>query len=390
MTVDIRVLTAEDTARWKHIERVAFMAPADEVSRYIDQRKPEWAMGAFEGGAMQAFVTSVPMVLGLEGSTVPMGGICSVASLPEARRKGLAGELLRETLKRSRDLGQPLSGLWTPHPALYRRYGWDICTDSVRFQFNPKQVGLAPAEVPPGRIERGDASTWKDFNASYRSWALRRGSVLIRDDWWWMTFTQGERELFFYRDPDGRAQGHAILSTTTAGEQRKLTVHELIANTAEAYRALVGLVLGHDLVQEVNFWAATDEPFYEVLADPGPVRRETFFGLFLRIVSLAEAFAGRPAYADGRCVLRVKDETCDWNDGTWEITSVGSRFSAERCDDEPMLTLDARALAQLYNGYRTATDLARAGRIEAHQDRALALADVLFAMRTIPVCLDDF
>jgi predicted acetyltransferase len=110
----------------------------------------------------------------------------------------------------------------------------------------------------------------------------------------------------------------------------------------------------------------------------------------LRVVDVAEAFARRPAYAEGRLIVGVTDEVCAWNDGVWEITAAGSRFSAEREEDEPMLTLDARALAQLYNGYRSASQLARAGRIQAHHARALAIADIMFAMRTQPFCADEF
>jgi predicted acetyltransferase len=299
--------------------------------------------------------------------------------------------LLRETLRRSHEIGDAVSSLWTPHPALYRRYGWEVCTDSVNVRFNPKHARIAPGPRPPGRIERLTPADWKKADASYREWALGRNTVLIRDEWRWkMIFLNPARELFVYRAPDGRIEGHAILNTTGSGDDRTLEVGELIGNTPEAYRALLELALSYDLVKTVSWWVAGDEPVLEALANPEQVKSERHYGLFLRIVDLSEAFAKRPAYADGRIVMRVVDETCPWNDGVWEIHSVGSHLNAERCDDEPMLTVDARALAQLYNDFRSATNLARAGRIEAHQPRALAVADVLFAMRTVPFCLDEF
>ncbi len=137
-------------------------------------------------------------------------------------------------------------------------------------------------------------------------------------------------------------------------------------------------------------WSSVDEPLIDIAIDPRPIAREPFWGLMLRIVDAAEAFGRRPAYGEGRLVLRLRDDVCPWNDGVWEVQSAGPRLVAERCDDEPMLTVDARALAQLYNGFRSATMLARTGRLEAHHPRALAIADILFAMRTTPFCADEF
>jgi predicted acetyltransferase len=391
VSVDIRVLTEGDRERWAKIEATAFMNPLEDSSRYISMMKPEWTLGAFEDGVMQAFTISAPMSLGLEGATVQMGGVSSVASMPEARRRGLVAAILRETLRRSHEAGDAVSGLWTPHPALYRRYGWDICTDSVNVRFNPKHVRQAPGPKPTGRIERVEDKDWKLLDESYREWAARRNSVLIRDEWRWQMITLfPNRAMFVYRAPDGRVEGHAMLNTRSLGDDRTLHLPELIANTPGALNALVGLILSYDQVKTVSWWAGADEPLYEAFENPEQLTSARHYGLFLRIVDVAEAFNRRPAYAEGRLVLRVDDETCPWNDGTWEIVSAGAHFSVERCDDEPMLSLDARALAQLYNGYRSASALARAGRVQAHHARALAIADVMFAMRTPPFCLDDF
>jgi predicted acetyltransferase len=392
MAVDIRVLTEDDRERWVQVERTGFMSAPEDSGRYIALMKPEWALGAFEGGVLQAFVISAPMTMGVEGSSLRMGGVSSVACMPESRRRGLVGALLRETLHRSHGQGDIVSGLWTPHPALYRRYGWEICTDSVNVRFNPKHVQLAPGPRPEGRIERLNASDWRIADSSYREWASRRNSVLIRDEWrWQMLFlAPPDRELFVYRGAGGRIEGHALLNTSLSGNDRTLALYDMAGNTSAAYRALLGFALSYDLVKTVSWWVAADEPVFECLANPEQVTSERHYGLFLRVVNLAEAFDSRPAYADGRITIRLLDDVCPWNDGVWEITSAGHRFAVERCDEEPMLTLDARAAAQLLNGYRSATSLALAGRLEAHHQRALAVADVLFATRARPFCADEF
>jgi predicted acetyltransferase len=214
---------------------------------------------------------------------------------------------------------------------------------------------------------------------------------MLRDEARWsVLLAEPETVLYLYWSPEGATEGYAVLQAARAAGPAALSVRDLVATSADAYRALVGLVLSHDLAANVRWYCSVDEPLAEVLADPAPLRSSLERGLMLRIVDVAGALARRPAYAEGRLVMRIVDQVCAWNDGVWEVTATGSRFSAEREDDEPMLTLDIRALAQLFNGYRSATQLARAGRIQAHHARAVAIADIMFAMRTPPFCADEF
>lgn len=392
MGFDIRVLPEEDVERWKHVNAVAFMDPPDTVDRWAKYLEAQWTLGAYADGALQASATSAPFVLGLEGSPVRMGAVTSVACMPEYRRKGLVAELLRETLKRSRDLEEPLSGLWTPHPGLYRRYGWEICTDVDHHSFDPKHVTLSAGPNPGGRIERRMTDDWRLADGVYKQWAALRNSVVLRDERRWRSVLDfsPDADFYVYRDESGEAEGYARMRTRQESGAPHLQVNELVTVSGEAYRALLGLVLSHDLVTKAHVWTAGDEPLLDIIENPEQVKRERQYGLFLRVVDVAEAFGKRPAYGEGRIAVRVIDQTCPWNDGLWEFSSVGSYMAAERCDDEPMLTVDARALAQLFNGFRSASNLARVGRIQVHHPRALALADILFAMRSQPSCLDEF
>lgn len=389
---DIRVLPEEDVERWKRINAVAFMDPPDTVDRWAKYLEAQWTLGAYADGALQATATSEPFTLGLEGSPLRMGAVTSVACMPEYRRRGLVAELLRETLKRSRDLGEPLSGLWTPHPALYRRYGWEICTEVNRHSFDPKHVTLSPGPRPSGRIERRTTDDWRLADGVYKQWAALRNSVVLRDERRWRSVLDfnPDADFYVYRGESAEAEGYARMRTSQESGSAHLRVNELVALNSEAYRALLGLVLSHDLASQVYVWTAGDDPLLEIIENPEQVKRELQYGLLLRVVDVGEAFGKRPAYGEGRVTIRVIDDTCPWNDGVWEFSSVGSYMAAERCEDEPMLTVDARALGQLYNGFRSATNLARAGRLQAHHARALALADILFAMRTQPFCLDEF
>jgi predicted acetyltransferase len=243
MASDIRVLSEEDFDRWKEVLGVAFMDPPEVVDRFARHHKPEWILGAYADGVMQASASSAPFALGLEGSPVRMGGVTAVACMPEYRRRGMVAESLRQTLRRSRDMGEPLSGLWTPHPALYRRYGWEICTDSARVSFNPKHVALARSQPAGGRIRRIRPDDWKLADRVYRAWAERVNSVLVRDELRWRMVLEGEHPatIYLYESPSGEPEGFAVMRASPASDGATLQVQHLTATTADGYSALLGL-----------------------------------------------------------------------------------------------------------------------------------------------------
>jgi predicted acetyltransferase len=390
LATDIRVLTADDIERWKLVNSTAFNDPPEVTEREVSLYEPDWTLAAFVDGELQACVSSIPFELWLEGAAVPMGGVSSVATMPEYRRQGLAGELLRLTLERTHERRQPLSSLWTPHPALYRRYGWEIATLGQRLSFNPKRLQVAPP-TGAGKIERIGPDDWRDASRVYSTWRRTRNSLLGRSEVFWrrVVLEGRRRAAFLYRDAAGEPAGYAVLGLPDVGG-RTVTVRDLVAVTGEAYLALLNLVLSHDLANEVTWWAPMDEPLREVAVDPGAIEASVNYGLLLRVVDLQEALSRRPAYGEGRVVIELDDRDCPWNTGRWEVFHSGSHLDAERTDDEPMLVLDARALAQLYNGFRSATSLVQAGRIEARDARGVLVAERLFAMRSTPFCGDDF
>ncbi len=398
MRVDIRVLPQEDADRWKHVVMTAFMDSQQHTDAWAAFHQPDWTLAAYADGAIQASASSVPFELWLEGSKVAMGGVTSVACMPEYRRQGLVAELMRRTLARSHEKGETVSGLWTPHPALYRRYGYEICTEVARYGFHPKRIALSSGPRAEGRIEESSPAAWREFDRLYRDWGRMRNSLLGRSEQRWTEMVLRDhwdrmrRASYLYRNPAGDAEGYAVLRVPATGEavDRTLIVSELIALNGDAYRSLLALVLSHDLAGNVRWLGPPDEPLLDVIVDPAPIERQRHWGLMLRIVDLPEALSQRPVYGEGRVTLAVDDRDCPWNAGTWEVFAAGSHLVAERTDREPMLSLDARALAQLYNGYRSATTLARAGRMQVHHDRALAIADIVFAMRNEPFCADDF
>ena len=129
-----------------------------------------------------------------------------------------------------------------------------------------------------------------------------------------------------------------------------------------------------------------DHPLFLLVATPRRMRYRMGDALWVRLVDLGVALAGRTYGDGGPLVLEVRDAVCEWNDGRWRLDGD----ACERTDEEPDLALDAAALGSAYLGAVSFTQLREALRVEELRDGAIERADALFAWRPLPWCPEIF
>ena len=101
-----------------------------------------------------------------------------------------------------------------------------------------------------------------------------------------------------------------------------------------------------------------DDPILLAVAEPRKLEMTLGDALWLRIVDLPSALAGRRYRGDGRVVLEVEDEFCPWNDGRWSLTVEAGVPLVEPTTDSPDIACDVTDVAAAYLG---AFSFARAG-----------------------------
>ena len=358
-------------------------------------------LAAFQRGHPVASLTLLPLAMAVNGGSQPFAGVASVASLPEHRRKGYAGRLLTRALEMMRDEGQVLSGLYTPHFALYRRYGWMLAVRALRYSFRPRDIALTAPGGPRGEAIRVSHEEWAGLDAVYRAFIARRNGYLHRSEQWWQ---QGVLRDFFERRQDDldvavwvndkEWRGYAVYEIkgwSDAGP--RLRVRDFVALDSEAYAGLVRYLLRHDLVSQLQWWAPLDDPFLSLLDDPGPVQVDYGPGIFLRIVDVAGAFAARPCLAEAsgrRLTLELTDEAAPWNAGCCRLEADDGHTLARKCEGPSDLSMDVSVLAALFNGFLSPSEAARGGLVKGHSEAALADADRIFAVLCPPFTADYF
>ena len=322
-------------------------------------------------------LTIVPALLQVGGVPVPAGGVAGVATRPECRRRGHAAALLEATVPALWDeLGYPLSLLHPLSAPFYRRFGWETASRTLRWVAVPSSL---PRHPEAARVRPAAPSDWPAIQAIQADLTRAETGASVRDGrrWRLIALPVPGREAFVY-DEGGGVLGYLIWE-----RRETLFLLEMHGRTEAARRGLVGRL------------ARRPEPTVEWPTSPALLGR---FGLpphsgqcepdvMLRIVDLAAALAAvhsalyAPALAEaGRTLtVRATDTGRAANARPLRLTPDG--VAPGTGHDATWLRADIRILAQLYLGYRTASEAAALGLVVCDSPPTLALADRLFPAR---------
>ncbi len=407
MAIEIRpVETDAEAERHGFISAYAFNGDrrpeAMELRAHYYPR--DWCLAAFDGGEMVAGLVIMPFTQYMHGATIELGGIASVSCLPERRRGGFVGALLQNALARMRDAGQPLSGLYTPHYSLYRKYGYELANRIMSYTFPPKAMHTR-VPAPAGTWRRVDAESWSDLDQIHQQfYGIRNGGLTRTEQRWrqqvFTDYGSRPRDAAIWSNHDGVARGYVVyqaINRPPAGAgfgETILRVADWVALDAEAYSAILNYLMGHDLSSRIIILAGSDEPFLDAFDEPTHIVDPpgSWPGMMLRLVDVQRAIEARPAmpHVQVSADVGVTDEKAPWNAGTWRISCSEGRMSAERTSQAADVEIDVRALASIYNGFTQPIDAMRVGTLRSRSAESVNALGEMFATRFAPYCPDDF
>jgi predicted acetyltransferase len=404
---EIRIARPDELDRVHLVVAYSFTGDRSQEGRERMRHVEEMAapLVLLEDGEIVASLRVYDFTMLVNGAPVRMGGVSSVACLPEYRRKGYVGMLLRHALEQMREAGQPLSALYTPHPSLYRRYGWMVAASNLKFTRNPKHVRPYNQSVTRGRAVRISEEDEPVVEGVFRLFSERRTGPLVRTDRWW-------KEAFFRRIYDmerkladvavwygenGGPSGYVCYESSRGPPpmgSSKIWLREFVALSGDAYQGLLRYLLSHDLADEIFWYGPTEDPLAYAVDDSYQVKREYVDDLMLRVVDIETAVAARPAAPgapEGAFAVALTDAAAPWNQGTWRIESSGGKLSARKAERASAdLSMEAATFAAVYDGFMKASDAVRSGLAEASDHNAALLADCVFASEYPPNGSDFF
>lgn len=349
------------------------------------------------------------------GAQLPVAGLTWVGVHPQHRRRGLLSAMIDHHLARCRERGEPLSALFAAEAAIYGRFGYGRAADDLRVTV-PR--GAALRDVPGAdrytvRVERADrarhgalvdrlhraagaapAGGHPDGAVNRPGWATRETEELQAAFWSDPPAHRGGREArrVVVVELDGEPRGYALfrrkVAWETTGPRGTVSTGEVVALDAAAARTLWGVLLDLDLTSEVEpFVLPVDDVVTHLLVDPRSAAPRLADNLWVRVVDVPAALAGRRYAAPLDVVLHVTDHRLPENTGRWRVRAdAWGLADVARTDDPADLSLDVRELGAAYLGGTSLAALATAGLVTEHTPGALGTAATAFGWPVAPVC----
>ncbi|HHX41625.1 MAG TPA: GNAT family N-acetyltransferase [Armatimonadetes bacterium] len=343
-----------------------------------------------EEGRFVSACTCLPAPVWVGDRRLTLGAVGGVATLPDYRGRGYAGELMRAVVRRMQELGLAASALWPFSYAYYRKFGWDFGCEHRAYRFDPAKIGPLPEPDGVAPFEAGDLPEVVDLFAAY---ARTLAFCTDRSQRWWretlrahgvapfVSEEQASSRMIICRE-GGEVVGYALY-TPPVGEERRLNARELVASSPEVRLRLLA-ALAREEPGEIAFRAPADDRFRAQVPDPRQVATTLEPGFAFRIVDpvVALALLPPPPGLRGAIAFTLDDParpgeilrvTVEASDG--ELVTSASRTMHSAA---PLrLEGEIPSFSQVYTGYLRPTVAYQLGRLKGDA-ASVAFAEALF------------
>ena len=368
------------------------------------------AFEAWAGDQMAGVYASFTFELTAPGGSVPgvglrAAGLTWVGVHPQHRRRGVLTAMMAHHLDDVRAQGEPVSALFAAEPAIYGRFGYGLASRSLNLTLGR---GVSLRDVPGAgdvrvRFEKADADAHSALVEQVRdSMRLSRPGEMSRPGMGMQrhvfhdmrAFRQGAETLRIAVAEDartGQARGYALFRRTMhwgeGAAEGTVTVRELTAADPAAARALWGRLTDLDLMTKLQTdTRPLDDPLLWMLTDVRAATPRLGDNLWVRIVDVSAALAGRRYATEVDVVIEVGDRRLPRNDARWRLRGGPDTAECEPTDDVADLSLDVRELGAAYLGGTSLLSLAGAGLVTAASPDAVYRASLAFSSPVAPIC----
>ncbi len=361
-----------DLRRFAEVDAELFAGNAAANMRWLSVATPHapLRLARMEGEIVGGYIL-FPAGQFFGGKPVPAWGVSAVAVHPASRRRGVAAALMRDCVALARERGAALAPLHAATVRLYRRWGWEVCSRTLRQIVRTHALsGLSGS----GRVRANPDRA--AVEAMRRAHLARWDGPLDRPDWFLAAeWDPGDPEKL--RFEYGWYEADTLTGYVRYESERqpdgwiRLRVSEFIFTTLDALGGLLGFLGGQELLSRdvvfVHSALVDASPLLWLLPEPHrDVELEGFICWMQRIVDIDRAMTARgwPAHAAGSVDLEVTDPITGVERVVLEVEAGSARVTpggggAIRCG--------VGALSAWYSGALRAQDAVRLGLLDGDQ-----------------------
>jgi predicted acetyltransferase len=402
MDIQLRPIAPDEFEAFARADSAAFghHVTAEELERYRRTFEFDRSIAAFDGAELVGATGALTMQLSTPGGDLPTAGVTAVGVMPTHRRRGILTTMMRQQLHDVRDHGEPLAALWASEGSIYGRFGYGLSTLHGRVDADRDRAVFVNQDDDHGRVRLAEKDELLRVAPEIyeRQRSVRAGMPAWSQGLWENEFADPESErggasaLFFViHETAGSPDGYATYRTRSDWSEGiasgTVNVGALMAENADAYRALWRFVFGIDLIKRVESWGRpADEPLLHMVTEPRRLRFRLSDALYVRILDVPAALEGRRYRSAGSVVLDVRDPFLAWAEGRFRLEGGPDGATCRPTTEEPDLRLSINDLAVAYLGQTGFAALAAAGRVIEDTPNALEVAGRMFATKQAPWC----
>ena len=402
MDIDVRPFSGEPRDFYDAGELAFQERPRDEdFANWAKTFEADRAIAAYDGDRIVGTAGIFTFELTIPGGVLPAAGVTIVGVHPTHRRQGVLRRMMRLQLDAIHERGEPLAILWASEGNIYQRFGYGLGSLRMGINLARERSAFRLPHAPAGTIRfvEVDEAT-RLLPPIYEAIRPLRPGFFDRPKAFW--------ESEFFPDPEhwrrgasaafhvvhevaGAADGYARYRVKedwdNTGPKSAVVLVELMATNPAAQLDLWRFLLDIDLMTRIEAWnLAVDDPILLNVAEPRRLQADLGDALWTRVVDVPAALAGRRYAADGRIVLEVADEFCEWNDGVWELSVESGVPIVQPVTGAADLACDITDIGAAYLGAFGFRELADAGRVRELQPGAISRADAMFRTERPPWC----
>jgi predicted acetyltransferase len=367
-----------DLRRFAEVDAESFAGHAATNMRWLAAAAPyaPLRLAVLEGEIVGGYML-LPVGQFFGGRSVPTQGVTAVAVHPAWRRRGVAGALMRDCVAFAREQGSALAPLHAATVRLYRRWGWEVGSQTLRQIVRTAALtGLSGSGRVRANPDRSAIEAMR--RAHLRQW----DGPLDRPDWYLsVEWDPGDPETLRFEYgwyEDDQLTGYVRYeSERQAGGWIRLRVQEFIFTTLDALRGLLGFLGGQESqsshVAFVHSAVVDASPLLWLLPEPHrDIEVQGFLCWMQRIVNIEQAMTARgwPARAAGRVELEVTDPVTGVERVVLEVEGRSARVTP---GGSGQVRCGIGALSAWYSNALRAQDAVRLGLLEGEASAVSAM-----------------
>lgn len=350
--MSVRQLSEADLDRLFALRQLSFLDDSnfrDPGVRARHVARLQLTFGHFIEERLTSAAVCFPFEMFLASRRVAVGGLASVLSAPETRRRGYVRELLHALLNDLKEKGTGWMLEYPFDPRFYARYGFASMPTGAELTIPAESLFRGPS--PDAERLGGDPASI--LEPIYNAWAQTYSLALCRDNKARPTWNRilGNRICYLLED------AYVVFELAERAERQTLTVHDYAFSSPAGRDNLfrfVGSFYGQ--VQDISLHLPSDEPLALELR-----YRTNDVPLQARIADVTAALTPLTSEHESTATLHVRDEFCAWNNGTFRLGFSPNGTTVSRSDADPDAALDIATLTQLVTGALSPTAVLKTG-----------------------------